>query len=75
MSIVTTSIDTRDYVNGIGNRSREQYVCIERWPRIPCYSEADMALSSSTCTSVDVLASKRRQTQSSETEEQYQQVL
>ena len=35
------SIDIRDYVNGIGNRSREQYVCIERWPRTPCYSEVD----------------------------------
>ena len=34
-------IDIRDYVNGIGNRSREQYVCIERWPRTPCYSEVD----------------------------------
>ena len=34
-------IDIRDYVNGIGNRSREQYVCIERWPRTPCYGEAD----------------------------------
>ena len=35
------TIDSRDYVNGIGNRSREQYVCIERWPRTPCYSEVD----------------------------------
>ena len=34
-----------------------------------------IALSSSTCTSIEVLASKRRRTQSSETEEQYQQVL
>ena len=34
--------DIRDYVNGIGNRSHERYVCIERWPRTPCYySEAD----------------------------------
>ena len=38
---VDTIIDTRDYVNGIGNRSREQYVCIARWPRTPCYSETD----------------------------------
>ena len=38
---VTATIDIRDYVNGIGNRSREQYVCIERWPRTPCYSETD----------------------------------
>ena len=30
-----------------------------------------MALSSSTCTSIDVLVSKEQQTQSSETEEQY----
>ena len=34
-----------------------------------------MALSSSMCTSIDVLESKRRRTQSSETEEQYLQVL
>ena len=38
---ITFIIDIRDYVNGIGNRSREQYVCIERWPRTPCYSEVD----------------------------------
>ena len=42
------TIDIRDYVNGIGNRSREQYVndgralrVIVRWPRTPCYSEVD----------------------------------
>ena len=29
--IVSLGIDIRDYVNGIGNCSREQYVCIERW--------------------------------------------
>ena len=34
-----------------------------------------MALPSSTCTSIEVLASKRLRTQSSEAEEQYQQVL
>ena len=38
---VTIAIDIRDYVNGMGNRSREQYVCIEGWPRTPCYSETD----------------------------------
>ena len=40
-NLLCTDIDIRDYVNGIGNRSREQYVCIERWPRTPCYSEVD----------------------------------
>ena len=39
--VVPIIIDIRDYVNGIGNRSREQYVCIERWPCTPCYSETD----------------------------------
>ena len=34
-----------------------------------------MALSSSTCTSIDILTSKWQQIQSSETEEWYQQVL
>ena len=35
------TIDIRDYVNRIGNHSCEQYVCIERWPCTPCYSETN----------------------------------
>ena len=66
------TIDIRDYVNGIGNRSREQYVndgralrVIVRW----------MALWSSMCSSIEGVASKRRQIESSGIEELYQQVL
>ena len=31
-------LDHLDYVNGIGNRSREPYVCIEQWLHTLCYS-------------------------------------
>ena len=39
--IPSAIIDIRDYENGIGNSSREQYVCTEQWTLTPCYSEAD----------------------------------
>ena len=73
---MSITIDIRDYVNGIGNRSREQYVCIAlndgRALRVIVRS---MALWSSMCPSIEGVASKRRQIESSGIEELYQQVL
>ena len=65
--LLASPIDIRDYVNGIGNRSREQYVCI--------VIVKSMALWSSMCSSIEGVASKRRQIESSGIEELYQQVL
>ena len=67
---VTCTIDIIDYVNGIGNCSREQYLCIEHGRALRVIVSV-IALSSSVWTSIEVAASKRLRIQGSGIEEHY----
>ena len=64
------AIDIIKYVNGIGNCSREQYLCIEHGRALRVIVSV-IALSTSVWTSIEVAASKRLQIQGSVIKEYY----
>ena len=61
---LSTTIDIIDYVNGIGNCSRELYFCINDGRALRVIVRP-MALWSSIRSSIEDVASKRRQIESS----------